>query len=395
MSLTIVTRQSKYLSVEMDDLYLDMKYIFPDKHDEYDIPHYLKQIQTCGTSANIVGVNRYNDVIMPGAMPNTIKYLQTGDYNKLLQPGVIPSSVIDLTIGPKYNRPLVRRAIPYGVVILKFGDDFNQPLDYDIIPDSVVYLSFGKTFDQDIRAGYIPNSVTHLTFDTSLYNKPFELGSIPVSVTYLDLGRCYDHVLHDDSGNSIIPSSVTHLVLSRQFNQHISPNDIPRGVTSLIFREQYNQPLDKTSLPATLTHLTFGDNFNQVIGPDVLPNSLKHITFGRKFKHELCPGAIPPGLRTITIVNTMNANYIRHVPHCVALYMYVLPGWFLTNYCDIDIDLRGIEREIYVPMMYNNDLYSAIISGKIDNIRYIDSIVINGVMHAVIAGPDHKKKYVL
>lgn len=80
-----------------------------------------------------------------------------------------------------------------------------------------------------------------------------------------------------------IPSSVTHLELSDNFNQSIK--ELPSSITHLTFGRKFNQSLDKNILQS-VTHLTFGNNFNHKIN-NCIPKSVTHLVFGKNFDKSL------------------------------------------------------------------------------------------------------------
>jgi len=81
-----------------------------------------------------------------------------------------------------------------------------------------------------------------------------------------------------------IPTFVTHLIFSNDFNQPIE-RIIPSSVTYLIFGHKFNQPI-KGIIPSSVIHLRFGAGFNQPI-VHCIPSSVTHLSFRRDFNQDI------------------------------------------------------------------------------------------------------------
>lgn len=194
-----------------------------------------------------------DDVLPAGLLPTSLRKLT------VRQPvviGSIPVGVTELRYGANCALPV--GSIPETVIIFTFDSSYNLPVLPGVIPDSVKSISFGKTFNQIILPQSIP-SVTHVSFGKD-FNTLLLPGVLPDSVTHICFDRvhgCFNHplfaandFLHFTAGTvGSIPRSVTHLTMSRDFNQPLSlPN---------------------------ITHLSIGKKFSQSLTADVLPSSLE------------------------------------------------------------------------------------------------------------------------
>lgn len=136
---------------------------------------------------------------------------------------------------------------------LVFGDSFNQMILPGSIPQSVTHMYVGRNFDQVLVPGSLPDSLIHLEMDRK--NGVFDQQLLTVDVQ--------------------VPSSV----LSDSAKQHnqtsITIGSVPRSVTHLILSRDYDKPFVSGSLPDSLTHLALGNDFAQPLSSDIVPSSLK------------------------------------------------------------------------------------------------------------------------
>jgi hypothetical protein len=61
----------------------------------------------------------------------------------------------------------------------------------------------------------------------------------------------------------------------------------PQSLTHLILSEDFNQPINRVIFPPSLTHLTFGCDFDQPIDNVIFPPSLTHLELSYEFNHSL------------------------------------------------------------------------------------------------------------
>ena len=138
-------------------------------------------------------------------------------------------------------------------------------------PLHIQKISFDDNFNSTFFNSYLPN-VTHLFLGSVLCEENlFEWNG-----KYSCEGYFNQYIPTD------LPSSITHLVFSRDFNQPIF-NRIPSSVKHLIFGDEFNQSVDE--LPLGITHLRFGYFFNRKI--DKLPPTITHLEFGDQFNQPI------------------------------------------------------------------------------------------------------------
>lgn len=145
-----------------------------------------------------------------------------------------------------------------------------------MIPQSVTHLLFGDAFNQLLLPGSIPKSVTHLYLGKS-FNQIIVPGSLPDSLKCIEMDRkngIFDQQLLSVTVSVDIPFSV--LSGDIQSNQtSVTISSVPRSVTHLVLSHDYNKSLVPGSIPNSLTHLALGNKFAQPLSANVLPSSLK------------------------------------------------------------------------------------------------------------------------
>ena len=201
-------------------------------------------------------------------------------------------------------------------IILPFYYNHNLKLNFKIgrtncnnphcpknLPQTLTHLELGYIFYHKINC--LPDSLTHLTFPSNHIVNIINLHSsyacdkntnsikLPPNLTYLNFNCSFNEEIgHADCADKKcprnLPSSLTELILSYNFNQIV--DNLPKNIINLVFGYIFNQTVDK--LPNKITHLTFGGLFNKKI--DKLPNSITHLTFGEYFNKniEILPKSI-------------------------------------------------------------------------------------------------------
>jgi len=156
--------------------------------------------------------------------------------------------------------------------LLPYFDNFEY-VQISATPDKypkklkhIFYEEYGNIYDD------IPPSVTHLTLDWGQ-----EMHKKVPSVTYVTMhGFIYPSTLID------IPS-VTHLEICVSRNTSINKKYIPSSVTHLMFGKCFNQRLENC-IPSTVTHLKFCASFNMSMD---IPPSVVEISIPDTYGHEI------------------------------------------------------------------------------------------------------------
>lgn len=179
-----------------------------------------------------------------GMFPASLRHIELWFCHHALVPGVIPFGVTDILIRPKLKRRFGPGIFPASVKRLSLVDRCTA--SHDSIPGSVTHFTIGV-----VKPGVIPSSVTHLTFDAE-YDKHVAAGVIPSSVTHLKFGRNMKQPVTFDT----IPHSVTHLVLS-PLQLIDNPDWIPPSVTHVECPSSYRVDTSKIRymLPSTVEHV--------------------------------------------------------------------------------------------------------------------------------------------
>ncbi len=125
--------------------------------------------------------------------------------------------------------------------------------------------------------------------------------------------------INDNYDIPLLPETITHLKLGRNFNRLSSEwVDKIEHITHIFFGNNFNKPLDY--LPNSITHIFFGYEFNQSV--DFLPKYLEFIKFGSKFDKSV--DLLPNNLKYIVFGNMFNQP-INHLPNNIIgikLYHY-------------------------------------------------------------------------
>jgi len=251
----------------------------------------------------------------------------------------IPNSVKTLHI----NRGKIPQTIPTNLTHLTIGSGHNTSLaSYNF--DSLTHLSLGSTFNQKINLWNIPYTITHLTLGNS-FNKSIKYCN-PDHIQSLILGDSFNQPF------DIVCPSLTFLQFGRDFNQHISPNQIP-NVTHLNFGYHFNQDI---IIPKTVTHLTFGDKFNKYLNR--IPDSVTHLTVGYYFKFDYHV-RIPKNIISLTYSDL----YDRPIDNVLNAHIKFFK--FGRNFsCPLPSHLLSHAMEILLHRTYaldiNTDLYQII-----------------------------------
>jgi len=117
--------------------------------------------------------------------------------------------------------------------------------------------------------------------------------------------------VHFFAYSNIIPSGVTHLVFSFDFDQPIK-DCIPSSVTHLTFGDHFDQPI-KDCIPSSVTHLEFGFGFNNSINGSI-PPSVTHLIFGYYFDRSI-RGNIPFGVTHLVFDVSFNKRIKNSKDH--------------------------------------------------------------------------------
>eukprot|EP01133_Synstelium_polycarpum_P003594 gene3594-4117_t len=151
--------------------------------------------------------DEFDQVLVPGSLPSTIKYLDLGGYNSPIGVGDIPQSVLHLTLGDRYNKPINVGALPQGLIRLSFGNSFNCGLAPASLPSSLRYLSFGEYYNHEILPNTLPESLESLLFGRIFDINKIGIDTLPKSLQYLRLSR---PINNDYLPTSIISITYVH-----------------------------------------------------------------------------------------------------------------------------------------------------------------------------------------
>lgn len=115
--------------------------------------------------------------------------------------------------------------------------------------------------------------------------------------------------VHYSAKDLPIPSHITHLTFSDQFDESID-NKLPSSVTHLVFGIHFNK-LIKCCLPKSITHLSFCVYFDQPIA-GCLPDSLICLKLGFFFNQPI-KGNIPPSVTHLSL----GPHFARFEEDCI------------------------------------------------------------------------------
>lgn len=164
------------------------------------------------------------------------------------------------------------------------GEQYDKMLFSNKIPKSLKHLTIDCYFNKSI---YYLNftSITHLVLSENFNQK---IDNLPKTLTHLTLGDCFDKSVNK------LPESLTHLIIGDSFNNSV--DKLPELLTHLTLGRNFNnQSVD--SLPKKLTHLTLGDYFGQTV--DNLPESLTYLSLGSNFDQQV--DHLPDGLKCLNL----------------------------------------------------------------------------------------------
>lgn len=103
--------------------------------------------------------------------------------DRLLDAVVLPASLLELRLGPCFDRSIYSIVWPVPLVKLWFGDSFNQPVhDKDVVgPSSSQDLSFGFKVDQSLTGGVFVHPLCNVCrSDRTLTNRLAVMCSHPL-----------------------------------------------------------------------------------------------------------------------------------------------------------------------------------------------------------------------
>ena len=101
---------------------------------------------------------------------------------------------------------------------------------------------------------------------------------------------------------SILPSGLTTLVFSDNYEAPLFPGELPENLLHLIFGYKFDRQIIPGVLPFSLKILKFGKNFNQLLNNNVLPKGLTSLEFGEDFDQVISPGILTDGLTELNLV---------------------------------------------------------------------------------------------
>ena len=233
-----------------------------------------------------------------------------GHFNQLIPPGALPASLRYLQLGNAFDQPLEVGSIPDSVELLQFNSTLAEPLEAGHLPASLTHFVFHGHYNHPLQPGALSAGLRRV-YLSSGFDDPLLPGVLPSQLRALHLGHNYDHPLPPGA----IPATVTHLRLSNRFNQPLQVGSIPHGVsifTSAIISnthccQAHCPPLSVSLLSATvqpallpgalpdgLQLLAFPtDSLCQPLRPGVILASMRARSMGCMYKQLLAAGGIP------------------------------------------------------------------------------------------------------
>eukprot|EP01112_Ceratiomyxa_fruticulosa_P015098 TRINITY_DN43_c1_g2_i3.p1 TRINITY_DN43_c1_g2~~TRINITY_DN43_c1_g2_i3.p1 ORF type:complete len:447 (+),score=61.89 TRINITY_DN43_c1_g2_i3:169-1509(+) len=186
-------------------------------------------------------------------------------------------------------------------------------------------VTFHDELSKAFNIKYLPSTITHLILSKK-FNKKIT-HQLPSSISYLHFGTYYNQPLHFDDNTSILPDGLTHLTLSKKFNKQITQK-LPSNLKHLRFGGEYVQPLnleDNTSiLPEGLTHLYFGFWFSYPV-EGLLPQSLLYLDLGHLFRYPI--NDLPPNITFLKLSHSFTLPIEKFPPKLTEL---------ILNFCFTD-----------------------------------------------------------
>ncbi|KAF2068786.1 hypothetical protein CYY_009894 [Polysphondylium violaceum] len=168
-----------------------------------------------------------NHPIVPGSLDHiNIASISFGSlYNQILLKGAIPDTVTELDFGQSiYNQPIL--SIPTSVQILYLGS-ITTDIESIVLPSSLTVLYLPNTFDSPIPTGFLPHGLKVLHIN-KCFKQIVPAGFIPNTISL------FPH--QDMTSLDFIPRSVGKLQLNGFKSHHSNPLicTIPQNVTELI-----------------------------------------------------------------------------------------------------------------------------------------------------------------
>ncbi|KAN0042392.1 hypothetical protein ACTFIV_004956 [Dictyostelium citrinum] len=249
-------------------------------------------------------------------LPPYLEKLNFYAQNGQIKANSIPSTVKELSFNGSFNSAIGLSTIPKNVESLQFefGENFNQEIHLDTLPKlQLEYLKLGVSFNKLLKPNFLPKSLTHLILSND-FNYPIDIKDVLPdcgNLLTLNLGADFDRPLK----NHPLPYSITHLVLSSSFDQHLLPGILPQSLRRLEFGKDFNRPIGIGVLPdKQLESIQFGYSFNQQIRPQTLPKSLKELKFGFSFNQILLENSIPNQLISLEFGGSFSKSINNLLP---------------------------------------------------------------------------------
>ena len=185
-------------------------------------------------------------------------------------------------------------ALPLGLRFLQLNDWHEPQLMEGSIPPTVTFIQLGRHFTQPLSL--LPPSLTHLLLKPPI-SRPIAAGEWPTSLRWLYLGQGFQQPLEAGS----LPQQLLGLDMGQALiHVPIVPGLIPNSVTHLRLTQTFDQPLQGL-LPDGLQHLHLGYNHKQPITPHLLPSSLVELVLSHCYQLPLVPGSLPDGLQLLQL----------------------------------------------------------------------------------------------
>lgn len=218
----------------------------------------------------------YEERLLPGVLPDSLKILEADSWNQKIEMGVLPQSLTEMRLHL-----------------------YNQPLDPGILPQSLTHL-YLASYDYPLIPGILPSNI--ITLRMNDYNHPLTPGVLPTTITNLQL----DHY----NFSLILPQNLIKLKL-RNYDQPLVPGIFANGLTCLWLGE-YNKSFITGTFPPTLRNL-YLDKYDHPLIPGVLPDHLLVLKMNH-YDKPLDQGVLPPCLEILKL-NKFNQLITVDFPH--------------------------------------------------------------------------------
>ncbi|KAM9965180.1 hypothetical protein ACTFIW_004987 [Dictyostelium discoideum] len=171
------------IQIEGDSVF--KKYLSPNiKRLETNEPILLESI---GNDINYLSLPFYDQMITPGAIPQSVQYLLFNKLNQNLEYDSIPESVKYLDLGNEFNIEINGTNLPNeSILVLRCGFNFTQPLNQRFLPYSVTDLQL-HNYNINLKKNSISQVVTSLTLGSNFTNIE-SLSFLPENVNSLTIG---------------------------------------------------------------------------------------------------------------------------------------------------------------------------------------------------------------